>query len=219
MEAKSPAVPRSVWLGLSLMLGLICLILLQQRLVPSRPQISALPVLSRVADFTLTNQDGVVMTLADLTNHVWIADIIFTRCGGPCPRLTAQMKSLTEKIPAAVNCKFITLTTDPEFDTPEVLKKYGSRGNVDFTRWSFLTGDKTQIGLLAANSLKLSTQQVKPDEQKNAADLFIHATLFVVVDKRAQMRAYFETGGEGVDWTNDIMPKIISTVRELEAEP
>ena len=47
-----------------------------------------LPVIGTVADFTLTNQDGQVTTLADLTNHVWVADIIFTRCAGPCPIMT-----------------------------------------------------------------------------------------------------------------------------------
>ena len=75
-----------------------------------------------------------------------------------------------------------------------------------------------QIGLLGANSLKLSSQPVKPEEQKNAADLFIHTTIFVVVDKQAQLRTYFETGGDGVDWTNVVLPKILATIRQLEKE-
>lgn len=179
----------------------------------------ALPVISQVADFTLTNQDGKITTLADFTNHVWVADIIFTRCAGPCPRLTLQMKSLTEKIPPAENVKFVTLTTDTDFDTPGVLKKYGQRGDADFSRWSFLTGDKVQKNLLAANSLKLSSQAVKPEEQKDAADLFIHTTIFVVVDKHARLRGYFETGGEGVDWPNVVQPKILAALRQLENEP
>jgi hypothetical protein len=60
---------------------------------------------------------------------------------------------------------------------------------------------------------------VKPEDQKNAADLFIHTTIFVVVDKRAQLRGIFETGGEGVDWTNSVQPKLLATVRRLEREP
>ena len=90
---------------------------------------------------------------------------------------------------------------------------------MDFSRWTFLTGDKMQIGLLAANSLKMSAQPVKPEEQKNPADLFIHTTIFVIVDKHAQLRGFFETGGDGVDWTNDVQPKILATIRQLENEP
>ena len=81
-------------------------------------RVTALPVLGHVADFTLTNQDGQVTTLADLTNHVWVADIIFTRCAGPCPIMTAQMKSLQDALPPASRAKLVTLTTDPDYDTP-----------------------------------------------------------------------------------------------------
>jgi len=60
---------------------------------------------------------------------------------------------------------------------------------------------------------------VKPEEQKDAADLFIHTTIFVIVDKHALLRGFFETGGEGVDWTNAVLPKIIATAGQLESEP
>jgi protein SCO1 len=214
---KSNALPRSVWIGCSLTFSLIGLAGLIALLQNARPKNSRLPVISHVADFTLTNQDGKITTLADFTNHVWVADIIFTRCAGPCPRLTLQMKSLQENLPKGSGAKLVTLTTDPENDTPEVLKKYGSRIEADFTRWSFLTGSKNEIAALGSGSLKLSSQPVKLDDQKNVNDLFIHGTLFVVVDKHAQMRAYFET--DGADWTNGVLPKILATVSELENEP
>jgi protein SCO1/2 len=178
----------------------------------------ALPVLGQIADFTLTNQDEKTTTLADLTNHVWVADIIFTRCAGPCPRMTAQMKSLQDLLPPANEAKLVTLTTDPDFDSPPVLEKYGERFGADFNRWTFLTGTKSEIGSLAAGSLKLSAVPVKPGDQKNSADLFIHTTIFVVVDKHAQLRGIFETGGDGVDWTNAVQPKLLATVRQLERE-
>ena len=211
--------PRSVWLGSSLAFGLIGLAVFVSLLQNARLQKAPLPVIGQIADFTLTNQDEKITTLADFTNHVWLADIIFTRCPGPCPRLTMQMKSLQDLLAKNSGAKFVTLTTDPEFDSPAVLKKIGVRAGADFSRWTFLTGYKMQIGLLAANSLKLGSQPVKPEEQKNAADLFIHATIFVIVDKHAQLRGIFETGGDGVDWTNAVLPKIISTVRQLENEP
>jgi protein SCO1/2 len=209
--------PRSAWLGFSFAFGLLGLTLIYGVLQNSKSKSSPLPVISQVADFSLTNQNGTLTTLADLTNHVWVADIIFTRCGGPCPRLTMQMHGLDILLRDSI--KLVTLTTDPEFDTPEVLKKYGQRINANFNRWTFLTGTKTEIAKLGSGSLKLSATPVKLEDQKSIDDLFIHGTIFVVVDKHARMRAYFETGGEGVDWVGDVQPRLLKTVAELENEP
>ncbi|HEV2694345.1 MAG TPA: SCO family protein [Verrucomicrobiae bacterium] len=219
MSENSRPLPRSVWLGCSLAFSLVGLAVVVSFLQHARQQQPVLPVIGPIADFTLTNQDGNVVTLANLTNHVWLADIIFTRCAGPCPRLTMQMKTLEDKLPASGTARFVTLTTDPEFDSPEVLKRIGTHYGADFSRWNFLTGTKAEIAGLAANSLKLSAQPVKVEEQKDAADLFIHTTIFVIVDKHAQLRGFFETGGEDVDWTNAVLPRIIGTVNQLENEP
>ena len=104
----------------------------------------------------------------------------------------------------------MTLTTDPDFDSPAVLKKYGEHFGADFSRWTFLTGTKAQIAALASDSLKLSAVPVKPADRQNDADLFIHTTIFVLVDKHAQLRGSFETGGEGVDWTNAVRTEIVA---------
>src|SRR4029077_7075476 len=130
--------------------------------------------------------------------------------------MTAQMRSVQDALPQTSEARLVTLTTDPDHDTPPVMKKYGERFGADFNRWTFLTGTKNEIGALAANSLKLSAVPVKPADQQNAADLFIHTTIFVVVDKHAQLRGIFETGGEGVDWTNAVQPGLLATVHQLE---
>jgi protein SCO1/2 len=203
---------------MGLCFGLLGLIYLAGLTKMERARQSNLPVISHIGDFTLTNQDGKITTLADLTNHVWVADIIFTRCAGPCLRMTAQMKSLQDLLPQNSSAKLVTLTTDPDNDTPPVMKRYGERFNADFSRWTFLTGTKAGIAALASGSLKLSAVPVPLDDQKSVADLFIHTTIFVVVDKHAQLRGIFETGGEGVDWTNTVQPKLLATVRQLEGE-
>jgi protein SCO1/2 len=177
-----------------------------------------LPVIGQISDFTLTNQDARAFTLADLSNHVWVADIIFTRCSGPCPRMTGQMHSLQGQLPKTDDARLLTLTTDPDYDSPAVLKRYGQRYGADFNRWTFLTGTKAEIASLASGSLKLGTTPVNPAEQKSDSDLFIHTTMFVVVDRRAQLRGVFETGGDGVDWTNDVEPKLIRAIHQLAEE-
>jgi protein SCO1/2 len=209
--------PRTIWVGFLLFFGLMALAFLFWLAQAAR--IQPLHVLGRVADFTLTNQDGQVTTLTDLTNHVWVADIIFTRCAGPCPRMTGQMKSLQDKLPVQSAAKLVTLTTDPDFDSPAVLKRYGERFGANFNRWTFLTGSKAQIANLAADSLKLSAQPIKPEDRKDSADLFIHTTIFVIVDKHAQLRGFYETGGDGVDWKNSVQAKVLQAVHQLENEP
>ncbi len=212
--------PRTVWVGFGFVTGLLGLALLVSFLQINRSRhLLQLPVIGSVADFTLTNQDGQSVTLADFTNHVWIADIIFTRCAGPCPRMTGQMKMLQNVLPADSAAKLVTLTTDPEFDSPAVLKRYGQRFDADFSRWTFLTGTKSEIAALASGSLKLSAVPVKLEDQKSVADLFIHTTIFVIVDKHAQLRGFFETGGDGVDWTNSVQPRLLLAVQQLENQP
>jgi cytochrome oxidase Cu insertion factor (SCO1/SenC/PrrC family) len=218
--AESPQqFPRTVWLGMGLAFGLLGLIYFLGVVKMERLRAPNLPIISQIADFTLTNQDGKITTLTDLTNHVWVADIIFTRCAGPCPRMTGQMKSLQNSFPPDSSAKLVTLTTDPDFDSPEILKRYGERFGADFNRWTFLTGTKKEIAALASGSLKLSAVPIDSADQKSVADLFIHTTIFVVVDKHAQLRGIFETGGDGVDWTNDVQPKLLATVRRLENQP
>ena len=212
--------PRTIWVGFLLLFGILGLSFAMWMVQISRKfSHPPLLVIGAVAPFILTSQNEQPVTLADFTNHVWVADIVFTRCAGPCPRMTGQMRSLQNLLPSDSAAKLVTLTTDPEFDSPAVLKKYGEHFGADFKRWTFLTGTKSEIAVLASGSLKLSAVPVKPAEQLNAQDLFIHTTIFVVVDKHARLRGSFETGGDGVDWTNSVQPKLLQAVHQLESEP
>lgn len=151
-----------------------------------------LPVYGNVADFTLTNQAGQVVSLASLRGQVWVADIIFTRCPGPCSRMTKKMAELQALLPPDLPVKLVSLTTDPGYDQPEVLRKYGERFGADFNRWNFLTGRKPVITGLAVDGLKLITIDKQPGERVSAEDLFIHSTMFVLVDKQGRVRASFD---------------------------
>jgi len=207
----------SVWLVVVLLLLLLALAFLLSRIQAQSKLESELAVIGPVGDFTLTNQNDTVTTLADLSNHVWVADIIFTRCAGPCPIMTQEMKSLQDALPPDSPAKLVTLTTDPDYDSPEILKRYGEHFGADFQRWIFLTGTKEQIGRLASGGLKLSGVAISGKEQKNPADLFIHSTYFVIVDKQARLRGVFQTVGQGINWTN-VQTHILAAVRHLEKE-
>lgn len=215
MQDRPERLSRTLWIGVALLIVIVCASYVLSRLEPQR----AAPrrVLGRVGDFTLTNQLGATVSLADLRGFVWVADIIFTRCAGPCPRMTQQMKALQDALPPESRARLITLTTDPEFDTPAVLCAYAERFGADPRRWWFLTGSKAQIVGLAVDSLKLTALEKKPEERESPADLFIHSTLFVVVDKHGRVRDVFETTGEGVD-PAIVQGQILERVRQLERE-
>ncbi len=217
-EARLPRqVQRLIWpalgFGITLLLLTSMLAALKLRMAAAKP----LPVYGKIADFTLTNQVGRVVTLADLKEEVWVADIIFTRCAGPCPKMTRQMKALQAALPAGSSTKLVTLTTDPDYDTPPIMQAYAQRFAADPARWLFLTGTKQQIADLAIGSLKLAAVEKQPAERQSPVDLFIHSTIIVVVDKRGQLRGVFETLGEGTD-PEQAKSQILAAVRQLERE-
>jgi protein SCO1 len=177
-----------------------------------------LPVYGQIAEFSLTNQIGRAVSLADLRGQVWVADIIFTRCPGPCLRMTKQMKVLQDALPPGSQAKLVSLTTDADFDTPPVLKTYAERFQADPQRWMFLTGTKQEVAKLAIDSLKLSAIEKKPEERESPQDLFVHSTIFVIADKRGQLRGVFETTGEGID-PERVKEQILEAVGRLEREP
>jgi len=205
-----------LWSGLLLVISTLFLAFLlaqlRLRLFLGKP----LPVYGTIAGFTLTNQLGQPVTLADLRGHVWVADIIFTRCAGPCLKMSRQMKDLQQKLPDP-NVRLVSLTTDSDYDTPAVLKNYAERFNADPKRWLLLTGPKNEISNLATNSFKLSVTEKKPEERETPVDLFIHSTLFIVVDKAGVLRGVFESVGEGID-SEHARNQILAAVRRLERE-
>ena len=205
------------WAGLALLtLTLLLAFLLAQlkfRAAVGKP----LPACGPVADFILTNQNGQAVSLADLRGHVWVADIIFTRCPGPCLTMTRQMKEVQQALPAASRTRLITLTTDPDFDSPAVLKTYAERFGANPNRWQFLTGTKKQLGDLAIASLKLTAIEKGPGERQSPDDLFVHSTIFVIVDRRGQLRGIYEAAGEGIEWQKS-RAQVLAAIRRLEME-
>jgi protein SCO1/2 len=207
-----------VGIGVLLLILALSLAFLLAKAQSRSPRQQALPILLPVADFSLTNQNGNAVSLADLRGKVWVADIIFTRCPGPCLRMTHQMKELQDALPKNSSTRLISLTTDSDYDTPEVLKTYAMKNGADASRWTFLTGDKKNVNHLAVDSLKLSAVEKKPEERVTPDDLWVHSTIFVVVDKHAQLRGVFQTGGDDVSWPEE-KSKLLAAVKQLEREP
>jgi len=151
-----------------------------------------LPVLGQLSDFHLTNQNNEPVCLADLRGKVWVADIIFTRCPGPCAKMTRHLAELQSSLPATDAFRTVTLTSDPEYDTPPILKRYGEHFGADNRRWWFLTGDKKAIRELAVNDFKFVVVDKPAKDREVPDDLFIHSTFFMLVDGKGQVRGWID---------------------------
>jgi protein SCO1 len=191
---------------LFVVIAIIFALFARERLTTAK---SKLPVYSVVRDFSLTNQLNQTVTLDKYLGKVWIADIIFTRCPGPCRRMTKDMARLQDLWPKDAPVRFLSITSDPEYDTPAILKSYAAEHKADPDRWDFLTGPKPQIVEVAVDSLKFVRVEKSERERDSINDLFIHSTTFMIVDKRGQVRASVETD------TPDSLNQIRHLVDEL----
>ena len=97
--------------------------------------------------FRLTDQDGRSVALEDLRGKAVMLDFIFTHCTGPCPVLTGLQvdvqRALTPQQRART--RFVSISLDPERDTPELLRAYAMKRGADLESWSFLTGKPEQV--------------------------------------------------------------------------
>jgi len=106
-----------------------------------------LPKIAPAPEFTLTSQDGAPITLEDFRGKVVAVTFIFTLCTATCPVLTPMMSFVQDRLGADFGAKiaFVSITVDPERDTPEVLKEYAQAFGANLAGWSFVTGTPAAI--------------------------------------------------------------------------
>jgi len=102
-----------------------------------------------VPDFALVDQNAAKFLFSQLRGKVVVLNFLYTRCPLPdvCPRLAANFAALQRKFPNELGKDFalVSITLDPEYDTPAVLKEYGRRWAAREGAWFFLTGSLAQI--------------------------------------------------------------------------
>jgi len=111
------------------------------------PAGDSLPKIKPAPEFTLTRQAGKRLALKDLRGKVVVVTFIFASCADTCPLLTAKMAGLQAKLGTAFGPKvfFLSITVDPERDTPEILKRYAEAHKANPAGWAFLAGTKAEI--------------------------------------------------------------------------
>jgi protein SCO1/2 len=171
-----------------------------------------MPVISMLSDFALTNHAGAIVRRSDLLGTVLVGDIIFTRCPGPCARMSANLSRLQRALEPAEPVRFFSLTADPDFDTPAVLAEYARRHGAELPRWQFLTGTKADLYRLATRDLLLVVVDNTADTNAPPEDLFLHSTKLVVLDRGGRLRATFDGEDPAV------IPQVVAAVRQLASE-
>lgn len=164
--------------------GLICLTCL-----PSRAPAAA-EVDFPLGNFTLTERSGREVRASDLLGKVWIASFIFTRCSGPCPRVSATMERLQTDFAGEPDVRLVTFTVDPKYDTPEVLRQYAERFHADPDRWLFLRGEEADVYRLLEQRFHVGAERnTGPDASPGTA--VTHDTHLAVVDRQGVVRSIF----------------------------
>jgi len=153
---------------------------------------SDLPKLFHVPNATLVSEANKPMQLDSMKGNVTVYDFIFTNCAGTCPVMTATMRRIATKIDKNAPVRFVSISVDPQRDTPEKLRSYASKVRND-PRWVFLTGDQKTITDLSINGFKLAAGG-------STSEAVLHSSKFAIADKNGMIRDYYgATNDDSVD--------------------
>lgn len=149
----------------------------------------------QLKNFSLSNQDGMPVTLDSLKGKIIIADFFFTHCPTICPPMTRNMKRLAESIhngervgdKTNKQVHFLSFSIDPERDSTERLKYWADRFQIDPDQWWLLTGDKKTIYDLALKEIKLGIEDGEGIDTN-----FVHSDKFVLIDSNRYVRGYYD---------------------------
>ncbi len=148
---------------------------------------------AEVPPFSFLDQNGKTITNKDYKGKVYVVEFFFTSCTSICPIMTESMKTVQDQFNANANVGIASFSIDPQFDSPEVLKKYAEIRKINKPQWHLLTGDKDEIFKLANAGFNLYVAQM-PDKP----DGFEHSGYFALVDKEGFIRSRIDENGNPI---------------------
>lgn len=177
-----------VWILLIAVLAGISAAFIYQTFTQRHPihSVPRLPYLGEAGTFELKSSDGQTLDQSSFKDKVWVAEFIFTRCHGQCPFMVQKMKELAEDFPGFKDLRFVSVSVDPETDTPEILRMYKENHDIHSDQWLFLTGEKKTIYDLVKKQFKLGI-----DENGDSNEPIIHSNRFVLMDGQGMIRGYY----------------------------
>jgi len=147
----------------------------------------------KAPDFLLTNQDSILISNDDMIGKVYVLEFFFTRCPDICIEMNQNMKLLDEEFGDSNDFGIISITIDPNNDTPSILKKYSETLDVKSQNWHFLTGEKDYIYDLANIGFNIFANQ-----NSNFIGGFEHQGYFALIDKDGYIRSRKDSFGNPI---------------------
>jgi protein SCO1 len=150
----------------------------------------------KILPFQLIDQNGDPVDETMLDGKVTIVDFIFTRCPGPCPLMTSEMRRV-QQVLEGTGVQIVSFSVDSDYDTPEVLRKYAATNGADLETWTFVTGDATQIADLAIKGLGFALEKSDPSPGvASDGPNILHPTHFILVGPDRQVLAIAGIGNQ-----------------------
>jgi protein SCO1/2 len=175
-------------------------LLCEQAHAHDAPHNQRLPTIGPAPDFTLTSQDRTPVSLHDLRGKVVAVAFIFASCTDVCPMLTDNMARVKAKLGSAFGTEivFVSITVDPERDTPEVLKQHARDFGADIKGWSFLTGDPAIVHEVGRQYGVIAKKAANGDVD--------HTLLTSLVDSNGMLRVqYIGAGFDLEEFRSDLL--------------
>lgn len=171
-------------------LALICVLFLywltqarRTEAVTTSPTLEEGASLGAAPSFTMTDQEGKPFSSESLKQKVWVAEFFFTRCTGVCPVMNRNMAKVFNALKGWEDFAIVSISVDPEHDTPKVLAKYAEQFGADATKWHFLNASKEEVVRLSREGFHLGTSEV--------AEEFVHSNRFVLVGRDGEIAGYY----------------------------
>lgn len=138
------------------------------------------------------NQDSVEVQFPELTkNKITLMAMIYTHCPDICPMTTHNMQLIESKLSKdkLENVRFVVITFDPNRDTPDVLKKFAEIRDIDFSRWSFLSGDEQNTKeVMLKLDIKAVPADSSYDDDGNLSYYIVHTDRLSLIDQNGLLR-------------------------------
>ncbi len=165
----------------------------------------------QLPDFNLVDQDGKAVTLQSLDSNIFVANFFYTNCVGVCQTTNNNIKGLLDTYKQNKLVSFISITVDPHCDSAAVLKQYAKQYSPAGVKWSFLTGDTTQIYPLARKGFLVNAVSLGNGE-------FIYSDKLILIDKKKRIRGYYSgTSVSEITRLNDEIKVLIAEeLREMD---
>ncbi len=137
-----------------------------------------------VDNFCLLTEDSTTLCWNDLRGKVVVVDFFFTRCPGICPVLSKSMKRIQDFYADEDDLVLVSISVDPEYDKPSVLRAYAQRYGYIPGKWIFLTGPRDSIKKISIDGFFLPLSGSKPSD-------LTHSEKLVLVDREGHIRGYY----------------------------